>query len=115
MVVRSVEVHDTLCEVTTITVDRNDKGDTLRQSIVTDRYRGRDAQQLKAESSKLRVEQDTVYIEKRDSVMVERHLPSAFSQQTSSFVASLKWIFWIICASIVLIIVIRIGLRRSLF
>ena len=113
--VRSVEVHDTLCEVTTITVDRNDKGDTLRQSIVTDRYRGRDAQQLKAESSKLRVEQDTVYIEKRDSVMVERHLPSVISQQTSSFVASLKWIFWIICASIVLIIVLKIGLRRSLF
>ena len=109
MVVRSVEVHDTLCEVTTITVDRNDKGDTLRQSIVTDRYRGRDAQQLKAESSKLRVEQDTVYIEKRDSVMVERHLPSAFSQQTSSFSHLLKWVFWIICAIIVLILVLRFG------
>ena len=113
--VERVEVYDTLREVTTITVDRNDKGDTLRQSIVTDRYRGRDAQQLKAESSKLRVEQDTVYIEKRDSVMVERHLPSVIGQQTSSFVASLKWIFWIICASIVLIIVLKIGLRRSLF
>ena len=109
MVVRSVEVHDTLCEVTTITVDRNDKGDTLRQSIVTDRYRGRDAQQLKAESSKLRVEQDTVYIEKRDSVMVERHLPSVISQQTSSFSHLLKWVFWIICAIIVLMLVLRFG------
>ena len=100
--VERVEVHDTLREVTTITVDRNDKGDTLRQSIVTDRYRGRDAQQLKAESSKLRVEQDTVYIEKRDSVMVERHLPSAISHL-------LKWVFWIICAIIVLILVLRFG------
>lgn len=43
VVVQSIEVHDTLREVTTITVDRNDRGDTLRQSIVTDRYRGRDA------------------------------------------------------------------------
>ena len=109
VVVRSVEVHDTLCEVTTITVDRNDKGDTLRQSIVTDRYRGRDAQQLKAESSRLRVEQDTVYIEKRDSVMVERHLPSVISQQTSSFSHLLKWVFWIICAIIVLMLVLRFG------
>ena len=106
--VQNIEVHDTLREVTTITVDRNDRGDTLRQSIVTDRYRGRDAQQLKAESTKLKVEHDTVYVEKRDRILVERHQPSNISHQTSI----LKWIFGILCAIIVLIIVVKVSLRR---
>ena len=41
------DVRDTLQEVTTITIDRNDKGDTLRIATVTDRYRGSDRSQLK--------------------------------------------------------------------
>lgn len=53
VVVQSIEVHDTLREVTTITVDRNDRGDTLRQSIVTDRYRGRDAQPFSKKKLKM--------------------------------------------------------------
>ena len=105
MVVRSVEVHDTLREVTTITVDRNDKGDTLRQSIVTDRERVRNAADVRSKKVDVRVVRDTVYIEKRDSVLVERHQLSDVSHQTSI----LKWIFWILCAIIILIIVIKIG------
>jgi hypothetical protein len=106
--VRSVEVHDTIREVTTITVDRNDKGDTLRQSIVTDRYRGRDASQLRDKSEKIIVKTDTVYVEKRDSVLVERHQPSSVSHQKSI----LKWIFAVICAIIGLIITVKVCLRR---
>ena len=108
--VERVEVHDTILEVTTITVDRNDKGDTLRQSIVTDRYRGRDASQLRDKSEKIIVKTDTVYVEKRDSVLVERHQPSDVGHQTSI----LKWIFAVICAIIVLIIVVKLGLRKVL-
>ena len=104
MVVRSVEVHDTLCEVTTITVDRNDKGDTLRQSIVTDRERVRNAADVRSKTVDVRVVRDTVYAEKRDSVLMERHQTSAISHQTSI----LKWIFAIVLALTVLLVVVRI-------
>lgn len=36
-------MRDTLRDVTTITVDRNEQGDTLRIAAITDRYRGHDA------------------------------------------------------------------------
>ena len=101
--VERVEVHDTLREVTTITVDRNDRGDTLRQSIVTDRERIKSAADVRSKTVDVRVVRDTVYVEKRDSVLVERHQTSAVSHQTSI----LKWIFWIILALTVLMVVIR--------
>ena len=110
MVVRSVEVRDTIREVTTITVDRNDKGDTLRQSIVTDRERVRNAADVRSKTVDVKVVRDTVYIDKRDSVLVERHQPSDVGHQTSI----LKWIFAVICAIIVLIIVVKLGLRKVL-
>ena len=105
VVVRSVEVRDTIREVTTITVDRNDKGDTLRQSIVTDRERVRNAADVRSKKVDVRVVRDTVYIEKRDSVLVERHQLSDVSHQTSI----LKWIFWILCA----IIIVSVSYRGS--
>lgn len=113
MEVRSVEVHDTLREVTTITVDRNDKGDTLRQSIVTDRERVRNADDVRSKTANVRVVRDTVYIEKRDSVSSFRFqdYPST-SSGTSRFVSSLKWIFAIVCAIIVLIITVKVCLQR---
>ena len=102
--VERVEVHDTILEVTTITVDRNDKGDTLRQSIVTDRERVRNAADVRSKTVDVKVVRDTVYIDKRDSVLVERHQPSDVGHQTSI----LKWIFAIILALTVLMVVIRI-------
>ena len=62
---------------------------------------------VRSKKEEIQVRVDTVYIEKRDSVLVERHQPSALSQQTSSFITALKWILAIICAIIVLIIVIK--------
>ncbi len=111
LLVERVEVHDTLREVTTITVDRNDKGDTLRQSIVTDRERVRNAADMRSKTVDVRVVRDTVYIEKRDSVEVKE--PS-LNPQPSSLLLHLKWTFALICAIIVLIIVIKLGLRGSL-
>ena len=108
--VERVEVHDTILEVTTITVDRNDKGDTLRQSIVTDRERVRNAADVRSKTVDVKVVRDTVIVEKRDSVLVERHQPSDVGHQTSI----LKWIFAVICAIIVLIIVVKLGLRKVL-
>ena len=114
MVVQSVEVHDTLREVTTITVDRNDRGDTLRQSIVTDRERVRNAADVRSKTVDVRVVRDTVYIEKRDSAEVSNTTLTNPTNQKSNFVAALKWIFWILCAIIILIIIIKMGLRRPL-
>ena len=77
-----VAVHDTLREVTTITIRQNEAGDTVKQSVVTDRYRGRNAEAAKVDfplravelnlhDERLTVQRDTVYIEKRDSVFVQ--------------------------------------------
>lgn len=65
-----VVVHETITITKTVTVDRNDKGDTFRIATETDRYRGHDVQQLKVKSEKVKVVRDTVYIKHRDSVFV---------------------------------------------
>lgn len=110
--VESVEVFDTLKETTTITVKTNEQGDTLMQSIVTDRYSSRDRSQLKVKSEKLRVETDTVYVEKRDSLQVTAYGLSPggnpqVSGKRSAVSEVLRWIFWILMALIVLIIILR--------
>jgi hypothetical protein len=105
-------VHDTIREVTTITIRQNEAGDTLKVVQITDRDRLRDRSQVRDKSEKLIVKTDTVYIEKRDSVVVRD--AANISHHTSAISHLLKWIFALICAIVVLIIVIRIGLRRSL-
>lgn len=114
LVVQSVEVHDTLREVTTITVDRNDKGDTLRQSIVTDRERIRNAVDVRSETVEVRVIRDTVYIERRDSLLVSssKFQGSGSLNPHPSPLTYIKWIFAILCAIIVLIITLKVCLRR---
>ena len=109
--VERVEVHDTLREVTTITVDRNDKGDTLRLVQVTERERYRDRDHVRDEHRNSVVKTDTVFIEHKDSVDVKEaaicHHPSSASQL-------LKWIFAILCAIIGLIVTGKVCLRRFL-
>ena len=112
--VERVEVHDTLREVTTITVDRNDRGDTLRLVQVTERDRFRDRDRVRDEQQKTVVKTDTVYIERKDSVAVSNTNLTNTTNKKSNFVAALKWIFGIILAAIVFIIVVKFG-RRSLF
>ena len=107
-----VAVHDTLREVTTITVQLGQTGDTVKVTQVTERDRLRDRKAVKDKEEKLVVHTDTVYIERKDSVVVKE---ANVSHQTPSISHLLKWIFWIVCAIIVLIIVIKLGLRRSLF
>ena len=104
-----VAVHDTIIETKTITITKNEKGDTTFTSIVTERDRFRDRAAVRDKEEKLIVRTDTVYIEKRDSV-------SSFRFQGSSSVGHqtsiLKWIFWILCAIIGLIITVKVCLRR---
>ena len=109
----AVVVRDTITITTSITVDRNDKGDTLRIATQTDRYRGHDARQLKTKSEELRIVHDTVYIEKRDSVLISNK-PETVNSKRSTVNQTLKWLFVILCAAIVLVITLKLCLRKAL-
>ena len=100
-----VAVHDTIVEVTTVTVDRNEIGDTVRVSTVMDRVRGRGRYIIATYRTKTEVVRDTVFIEKRDSIEI-RSRPIDGSEKSSGFVTSLKWIFAIVIALIALMIVV---------
>ena len=118
-----VAVHDTLREVTTIIIRQNEAGDTVKQSVVTDRYRGRNAEAAKVDfplravelnlhDERLTVQRDTVYIEKRDSVYVQNAGLTNPTNKKNTFVSSLKWIFWILIGLIGLIVTARVCLLR---
>ena len=110
-----VAVHDTLREVTTITVQLDQTGDTVKVAQVTERDRFRDRTAVKDKEEKLVVRTDTVYIEHKDSVKVTNtNITNLTNPSTGSgrVITALKWI---LCAIIVLIIVFKLGLRRSLF
>ena len=102
-------VHDTIMEVTTITIRENEQGDTLRVSTMTDRLRGRSRDAIASQKTKTEVVRDTVIIEKRDSIRVQ---DSGFrvngDQRQNRWAQSLKWVFWIIIALIALVIVVRV-------
>ena len=103
-------VHDTIREVTTITIRQNEAGDTLKVVQVTDRDRIRSKADVRSKKEVVRVERDTVYVERRDSILVkseERRVQSSISHHTSAISRLLKWIFAVICAIVVLTIVVR--------
>lgn len=104
-----VAVHDTIMETVTIVVRENEQGDTLRLEKTTERDRFRDRAQVKEKEERVVVKTDTVFIEKRDSVDVRNHSPTSGAGSSGGFVASLRWIFWIIVAIGVLIIVIKVS------
>ena len=111
-----VAVHDTIREVTTITVQLGQAGDTLRMTQVTDRDRIRSKADVRSKRDVVRVERDTVYVAVRDSVLSFRFQDSGSKIQDSGsrFVSALKWIFWILVAGIVLIIVVKLGKKGIL-
>ena len=109
----AVVVRDTITITKTVTVDRNDKGDTLRIATETDRYHGHDVQKLSVKSEKLKVVRDTVYVERRDSVVVSDTRLANEPDKGSGLRATLKWIFAILCAMTGLIITVRVCWRRA--
>lgn len=105
-----VELRDTLKEVTTVTVDRNDVGDTLRVTTVTDRIRASVRASVRDVEVKIVEKTDTVYVERKDSVRVQAFQGSSVQgvARASPWVSALKWIFWIIVSITVLLIVIKL-------
>lgn len=102
-----VEQRDTLREVTTVTIDRNEAGDTLRLSRVTERDRIRDRAQERRKEVEVRVVRDTVYIATRDSVSRSTTNFTNERSRASPVVSGLKWVFWIIVSLIVLVIIVK--------
>ena len=104
-------VHDTLREVTTVTVQLGVAGDTLRVAQVTERDRLRDRTAVRDHREKLEVRVDTVYIERRDTSYVEK--VSAGSEDKTTWDGrlrrTLKWVFWILLAAVVLVVLLRLG------
>ena len=98
-----VAVHDTIMEVTTIHIRTNDAGDTVRMTTVTDRDRVTDRSRNDRAMYRSMVKTDTVYVEKRDSVLIKNEKGA----RASPLLMNLKWIFWIIIAMMGLIVVLR--------
>lgn len=105
--------RDTLIEVTTVTVQLNDVGDTVRTSTVTDRTRARSLEKRRDVEAKTEIVRDTVYIEKHDSVMVQKTNLENPTNKASPVVSALRWIFWIIVGLIAYKLTAYVAGRRA--
>ena len=105
-----VAVHDTIVETTTIIVRENEQGDTVRMSVVRDRDRVRSMSDVRSKKEEVRVVRDTVYVERTDSVRVERGQVRGDSYQSggTALHRTLKWVFWIIVGLSALIIIVKL-------
>ena len=95
-------------EIVTVTVERNDRGDTVRMCMVTDRNRSRSMYDVRRKKEEVRVVRDTVAVEKRDSVYVANTERTNKTDRPSGFIQTLKWIFRILICGIVLVIVFKV-------
>ena len=101
-----VELRDTLVETTTITIDRNEVGDTIRMTTETDRERVRDRSQLRDKSEKIIVRVDTVYVAVRDSTDVWSYGATESGNRPSAVARALKWVLaiaFLLLASVVFV------------
>lgn len=98
--------QESLVEITTITIDRNDAGDTLRVTQIIDRLRARDRNRIAKQMTKTEVKTDTVYVERRDSVATNGKYGGGQSGGTALH-STLKLIFLIVISLIVLVIVLK--------
>ena len=103
-----VATRDTIREVTTVTIQLGVTGDTVFRSVVTDRERGRSRDAIATQRTKQEVRVDTVLIEKRDSVEIRSRPEEAQSKKGETFLSGLKWVFAIVVAICVLVIIIKV-------
>lgn len=104
------EVHDTLTITKTITIRENERGDTVRMSVVTDRERSKaEVRGLRAEVRSKRAEVRSQKDEVRSQKDEVRGLGGeGAATRTSLVVSALKWVFWIIIAIITLTLTVTI-------
>ena len=94
----AVAVHDTIVEVTTITIRENEAGDTLRMAQITERTRTSVRDRVSDQRERVAVRTDTVYIEKRDSVEVKE-----------SRTNMLERVLLVVVGLVVLVIIIKVN------
>jgi hypothetical protein len=99
-----VTERDTVREVTTVMIQLGAGGDTTFQSVVTDRERLRDRSRSDRATHRSEVRVDTVYVERRDSVLVK----NSNQARASPLLKILKWSFWIVVGLIALTVVLKI-------
>jgi hypothetical protein len=99
-----VTERDTIREVTTVMIQLGAGGDTTFHSVVTDRERLRDRSRQDVATHRSEVRVDTVYVERRDSVLVK----NSNQARASPLLKILKWSFWIVVGLIALTVVLRI-------
>lgn len=127
----TVELRDTLQEVTTVTVLLRERPaeasglasppDTVKVTTVTDRFRGRNRASVGEVREKIVVRTDTVYVAVRDSESVVAVGPGVEVKADGTVTAggaelrsTLKWLFFVIVAVILLIVVVRLGRKGIL-
>ena len=103
-----VEIHDTLTITITKTITENEAGDTIKVVQVTDRERMRDRTGSRVQDSRVTVKRDTVYVERRDSIEIRSRPEEAQSKKGQTFLSGLKWVFAIVVAICVLVIIIKV-------
>lgn len=105
---RNLEENVTEHEVITEIVICND---SVKVGRITDRTTVRDrSASAEVKKKAVRTVHDTVFVQRADSVYVEtlRQVQGDSGNRPSAFVLALKWIFWIIVAIGVMIIMVRI-------
>ena len=102
-----VEVHDTIREVTTITVATNDAGDTLKVVQVNDRERAVSRDRMHDVKEKVVVKTDTVFVERRDSVSTTDFTDRTDGKPTR-LQKTLRLVLWMIIALTGLVVIIKI-------
>lgn len=97
-------VRDSVVERTTVTVQLGAVGDTLFRSVVTDRTRASDRSRHNVVKTSELVKTDTVFVEKKDSVLIK----NGNQGRGSPLLLNLKWIFFVIIGLVALGVVLRI-------
>lgn len=113
-----IELRDMVRELTTITIRENEQGDTIKVVQITDRERARSRDRAALQEKKVEVRVDTVYIEKEVEKTVAAAGPGVeidkegnVTKTVNRLAQTLKWIFWVIVAVVVLIVVVKIFFR----
>jgi hypothetical protein len=103
-----VAERDTVMVTKTITITKNEAGDTTFTSVVTEKERLRDRSRHDMATYRTEVRVDTVYIERRDSVSSSMVQGAGIQSGGTALHTTLKWVFWIIIGLIGLGVVIKI-------
>ena len=107
--VTAYSLLDSLIELTTITIDRNEQGDTLKQSVVTDRLRTRTKEKAKEVEVRTVEKHDTVYIATRDSVFVSNtDRANGTDSKPIRLQKTLRLVLWIIIALAGLVVINKV-------